>query len=237
MYIYFLDSDSESQDTFHSLIPWVQSLDCTPVINIPPFELLRALSPKSRVLIFLDTRYNGTGFALADEIRHAAPLCHIVFLSAYAEDMSFCFRNLLRPSGFLLKPLGDLEMQSIIRAVLRRDSPLDETRAEKICLSAQDFKRTVAISDILYFSTRGKKLICRMTDGEIISFYGTLKSLETRYAGNFIRCHSGFLANRDLVLGMKKGALDMKNCSESLPVSKKYRPRITEFLQKEDESS
>ena len=232
MYIYFLDSDSESLDAIHALTPWLQALDCTPVINLPPVELLETLPSQSHSLVFLNTRYNGTGFALAESIRRAAPLCHIVFLSAYAEDMSFCFRNLLRPSGFLLKPVESDEIQSIVRAVLRQDSADEEGRAEKICLSAQNFKRTVDISDILYFSTRGKKLICRTVDGETISFYGTLKALEKRYAGNFIRCHSGFLANRDLVLGLKKGMLQLKKCSEDLPVSKKYRPFIADFLQK-----
>ncbi len=233
MYIYFLDSDSESLDTIHALAPYLQALDCTPVINLPPVELLETLPSQSRFLVFLDTRYNGTGFALAEAIRKAAPLCHIVFLSAYAEDMSFCFRNLIRPSGFLLKPVESEEIQHIVRAVLRQDTADEEGRAEKICLSAQDFKRTVEISNILYFSTLGKKLICRTVDGETIAFYGTLKALEKRYAGNFIRCHSGFLANRDLVLGIKKGMLQLKKCSESLPVSKKYRPFIAAFLQRD----
>lgn len=233
MYIYFQDSDSESLDAILSLSPRLAALDCTPVINLPPVELLASLPPRHASLVFLDTRYNGAGFALAESIRKTAPLCHIVFLSAYAEDMSFCFRNLLRPSGFLLKPVSCDEIFSIIRAVLRQDAGEEEGRAEKICLSAQDFKRTIDVSEILYFSTRGKKLICRTTDGETVSFYGTLKALEKRYAGNFIRCHSGFLANRDLVLEMKKGELYLKKCSEALPVSKKYRPHIAAFLQNE----
>lgn len=230
MKIYCMDSDADTLDLLHSILPLLQSEGCSLRINIPAAELLNALSSEKSSVVFLDTRHAGGGFSLAKAIRGVSDTCHIVFMSAHVEDMSFCFKNLIRPSGFILKPACETELLEIIRSVLQKTRGTAAARVESICLSAQNFQRTLAVGDILYFSTRGKKLVCRTRDGESIEFYGTIKALAARYAGNFIRCHSGFLANRDYVRGMHKGMLEMKNCTEALPVSKRHRAEISAFL-------
>ncbi len=227
MHIYFLDTDAEMLDTIHALRPWLHKQGCTISINLSPSELLQALSQNVPALIFLDTRYHASGFSLAHALRQANPFCHLVFLSAFPEDMSFCLQNLLRPSGFLLKPTRGSELQSLIVAVLKLTSV---RKTDTICISSQIFKRTLPTNQILYFSTQGKKLICRTIEGETIPFYGTLKSLSQKYDGDFIRCHSGFLANRNLIAGIYKGMLQLKNCRESLPISKKYKSSVLAFL-------
>ncbi len=230
MKIYFFDSEAENLDIIHALLPLLQSKNCTVGINVPPAELLTALPDEKSIVVFLDTRYQGTGFSFAKTIREVSENCHIVFMSAHAEDMSFCFKNLIRPSGFILKPTSESEILEVIRTVLQKNRQTASDRVEKIYITTQGFKRTLSVQDIIYFSTRGKKLVCRTLDGEAIEFYGTIKSLSARYTANFIRCHSGFLANREMIRGIKKGMLEMKNCTESLPISKKHRAEISVFL-------
>ncbi len=230
MHIFYMDSDVDTLNVFHSIIPLLQSETCTFRINVSKKELFDTLLSEKTSIIFLDTRHDDGGFSLAKAIREFSDTCHIVFLSDHVEDMSFCFKNLIRPSGFILKPAGEAEFLEIIRSVLQQNCGTVAARVDKICLSAQNFQRILAVGDILYFSTRGKKLVCRTREGENIEFYGTIKNLSSRYAGNFIRCHSGFLANRDYIRGMHKGMLELKNCTELLPISKRHRAEISAFL-------
>ncbi len=234
MYIYFLDTDKESVDTIHMLLPRLGEMGCTVSINPPNAELLQAISGKDPVLVLMDTRYQGKGITLARTIRKAAPGCHIAFMSAYPEDMPFCMQHLLCPSAFILKPADKDELTFLITAILQKQRG---GRTEKICLNTQLYKRIVNIGDILYFSTRNKKLLCRTVEGETIFFYGTIKALAEQYGGDFIRCHSGFLANRGYILGVQKGMLQLRNCKESLPISKKYKPDVTDFLKYSSKSS
>lgn len=230
MKIYFFDNDNETINTFQALLPKLRHKECTEHINIPSSVFLNMLANDKSGIVFLDTRNTDVqSFALAKNIRSISENIHIVFMSSHIEDMPFCLKNLLRPSGFLLKPIDENDFLAIINSVLKSKQKSTK-KVEKICISTHSSKRTLNVKDILYFSTQGKKIICRTIDGEILPFYDTITALAERYADDFIRCHSGFLANRHWVLGMKKGMLEIKNCDENLPVSKKYRPVVSTFL-------
>lgn len=230
--ICFFDKDAEKSESIKALGLKMQRKGCTVSLNMPENVFFDTLSTEHSVLIFLDTRYMcvGESFAFARRIREYSDTAHIVFMSSQPEDMSFCFKNLIRPSGFLLKPVCEAELSEIVFSVLDR---IAQRSAARISISTHTVKRTLSLKDILYFSTVGKKLLLRTQDGEEVIFYGTMKGLEEKYAADFIRCHSGFLANRSYILGIRSGMLQLRNCRECLPISKKYRHTVTEFLKTE----
>ena len=146
-----------------------------------------------------------------------------MFMSLYPEDMPLCFKNLIRPSGFLLKPIAPPEISELLHSISQHERKTAKTNI--IHISTREYKYNIEINKILYLSTVGKKLYVKMTNGEKLEFYGTLSALEKEY-DNFVRCHSGFLVNKLYIKGIKRGEVELVGCSETLPVSKKYKSVI-----------
>lgn len=226
MIIFCFDSDKNTESIFKNLIK-ESSVDIRDFhFNENPNQISFD-SPSSGYLFFIDTRTfikKQNGFAFAAKLRKRFPDCHIVFMSLYPEDVLFSFKNLVRPSGFMLKPIVQQEVLSFINTVETYERNIDKEKT--ILISTREIKRNLHISKIAYFSTRGKKLYCRVSNGEQLEFYGTLSKLEEEYQEDFIRCHSGFLVNRSYIKGVKKGELELLNCNETIPVSKKYKKQV-----------
>ncbi len=204
-------------------------------IKIRPSEnILSSVNEAAKsttVIFFIDTRLHGktyNSFSLASSIRQKFPDCHIVFASQYQEDMPFCFKNFIRPSAFLLKPLAVSEVSALINEVSNLKKK--KTPGTYIYVSTRNCKRGIEVGSILYFATCGKKLCCYLADGEKVEFYGTIAYYESNYSENFIRCHSGFLVNRQFIKGLKNGELELYGADETLPISRKYKAAVMECM-------
>lgn len=183
------------------------------------------------IVFFLDTRLHTkkhNSFSLALFFREKLPHCHIVFMSSYQEDMHFCLKNLIRPSGFLLKPLSQSEIITIISSV--ENTNRRQSRSKTLYISTHEFKRAIDINNVVYFSTSGKKLLCITSTGERIEFYGTIADLEKRFSEDLVRCHQGFLVNKLFIKEIRKGEIELDVLSETIPVSQKYRHSVLERI-------
>ncbi|MBQ7718217.1 MAG: response regulator transcription factor [Clostridia bacterium] len=231
MNIYFFDEDSLNLKHIYSVAMKLKRRGYEVYINIPSGNMLGILKENGDNVIFIDTRLSAEGgsFAIAQAIRACSDSTHIIFMSSHIEDMSFCFKNLMRPSGFLLKPVDETEVSEIVDKIVNKIKKKKRLE-DMLYISTHEYKRTVNIDQILYFATFGKKILCKTSGGESIEFYSTIKSLEKRFSKDFIRCHNGFLANKKMITGLNKGMLKIKNCEETIPVSKTYKQAVELFL-------
>lgn len=231
MIIYCFDNDKSTETLIKNSVNAIGISDCTFFFN----EKMSNINYESgsEVLAFIDTRIHGrkqNSFSLAGILRDKLKDCHIIFMSSFPEDMVHCFKNLIRPSGFLLKPIAPAEIAGIISSVdgLNRRN----NRIQSVTISTHDYKRSIEISKLLYFSTNNKKVFCRLINGEKIEFYGTISNLEKTYSEDFVRCHSGFLVNRKYIKALFKGELELSECEEKIPVSRKYKQQIEDEVKK-----
>ena len=232
MNIFFFDNDKFSIKTMKTIGQRITAREVNVNINMPLGDLIFALHSGEETVVFIDTRFSAANgsFFLAKTIRAQSPDCHIVFMSSYIEDMSFCLRNLIRPSGFLLKPLNKSEVNEIINQISEESKRHKNRSNEKLYISTQEIKKTIKTDNVLFFTTSGKKILCKTADGENVEFYSTIKELESKYCDSFIRCHSGYLVNKNMISEYSKGMILIKNSCETLPVSKKYKRSIMSFL-------
>lgn len=230
MLIFCFDNDEESVNVIKTSIS-------KSGINIPLHmgenisSIIKLTENDPCCIIFIETRLHGkrqNSFSIAISLREKLPESHIVFISSYPEDMAFCFKNLVRPSGFLLKPLILTEVTAIINAV--NEAYRQKAKPKTFFISTHEFKRKIDISKVVYFSTSGKKLFCRTVTGEKIEFYGTITALSERFSEDFIRCHSGFLVNKLYIKGLKKGELELEGISDTIPVSQKYKNLLMKYI-------
>lgn len=222
MIVFCFDSDKKTENIFRDII---DSND----IGVEKFyfndkpESVAFSGDAGSIVAFIDTRIQEkkrNSFFLAVRFREKYPDSHIVFMSLYPEDMPLCFKNLIRPSGFLLKPIAPSEISELLHSISQHERKTAKTNI--IHISTREYKYNIDINKVLYLSTVGKKLYVKMTNGEKLEFYGTLSAFEKEY-DNFVRCHSGFLVNKLYIKGIKRGEVELVGCSETLPVSKKYK--------------
>ncbi len=231
MKVCFFDDSAEGIKTIRAYCDSHCRENISYSLNPDLTDFFRDLDSCGISLIFLDTRVvRGSlgSFELAKKIREASFCVHIVFMSAYYEDMPFCFQNLIRPSGFLLKNSTANDIDSILNAVTAADS-VPETSAVKISVRAGGEQFSFSTDEIMYFTTIGKKLALKTSDCQTVEFYGTLKDIESKYSEYFLRCHSGFLVNKKYIRRFSKSSIKLKNSAEELPVSKKYVKNVTNF--------
>lgn len=224
MTILYFDKNDESQNVIRELVSEGKIKNCRFFANENVSNAITQAQNSDAVVAFIDTRLHGkrqNGFSIAAAIREQLPKSHIVFMSSYQEDMVFCLKNLIRPSAFLLKPLSRSEILSLFNSID------EEIRRKKSCdvfsVSTHEYRRSFEVGKIVYFSTFGKKLILKTSDGEKVEFYGTIRELEDKFDGRFIRCHSGFLVNKTFIKGIRKGEIELFGFDELIPISKKYK--------------
>ncbi|MBE7051422.1 MAG: response regulator transcription factor [Ruminococcaceae bacterium] len=225
MVVYCFDNDKSTETLIKSVIPANEMQNVEFHFN----DKISAIhsAPGSDTIAFIDTRIHGkrqNGFSLAMLLREKLKDCHIVFMSLYPEDMALCFKNLIRPSGFLLKPLSKSEVSAIYYAV---DAHIKRhNRSRTFVISTHDYKRCIELDKIAYFSTSSKKLFCRLNNNERIEFYGTITDLEKKFGDDFTRCHSGFLVNKQYIKAVRRNEMELLDCTETIPISKRYKPLI-----------
>lgn len=225
MIIFCFDTDCRNEEVFRNAFKSGDVVVHQFYFN-PKLIEEKVFSNGCNIVVFIDTRVNTKGknaFWFAIHFRERFPECHIVFTSHFPEDMAYCFKNLIRPSGFLLNPISSSEISLVLSDINQLESK--NKRRNTIPIVTREYKYNIEISKIIYFATIGKKLGLKLVDGKTLEFYGTISKLEREY-DSFVRCHSGFLVNKMYVKGIKKGELELIGCDETLPISKKYRTII-----------
>ena len=150
-------------------------------------------------LLFIDWKLpDGTGLALAKELRLRDPAPTVVFVSAYKEYVFDSFEA--APFRYLVKPVSDELMTKTLDSFLEyfdRDCTIAIPTLEK-----QQFLR---LSDIIYIESDKKHAIVRFNAPESAEcrFYEATKSL-AELSGiirspRFFRTHKSYLVNMDYI--------------------------------------
>ncbi|MGM9551230.1 MAG: LytR/AlgR family response regulator transcription factor [Clostridia bacterium] len=234
MYVFCFDGvESPFQEILKSTVLAMKNEDIRFYVNESIANIIKLAPEDYKSVFFIDTRIRvrkQSGFFLAASLREKFPRCHIVFISSHPEDMSLCLKNLLRPSGFILKPSSNFEVSALLGEI--GENIRKQTRAKMLYISTHEFKRSINVDNIVYFATSGKKLFCKTVLGEELEFYETITNLQNRFGDMLLRCHHGFLVNKLYIKGTHKGSIELDCLDETLPISEKYRKEVMEYVKK-----
>ncbi|MDD2483871.1 MAG: LytTR family DNA-binding domain-containing protein [Eubacteriales bacterium] len=90
----------------------------------------------------------------------------------------------------------------------------------------------VRMEDIVYFEKELRKIHLH-TEEDVLSFYGSFRSLDERLDERFCRCHYSFVVNLEKVKAVSRYRLNLDN-GEILTVSQRFYPntrkQYTAFL-------
>lgn len=91
-------------------------------------------------------------------------------------------------------------------------------------------------AEVYYLEARDKKIIVHMREQEL-SFYSSLQKLEKNLPEYFIRCHRSYIVNFMFIQKVDlTNSIFYLNEKAVIPISQKYKVRLTKILQKYKDS-
>ena len=153
----------------------------------------------------------------------------IIFISHNNLSIVSIMKKFICPAGyFLLDEVN--EATNFLFDVLKAEENMTSEQEPSMEVICQYERITIPISNVIYFMACNKKINCKLTDGEVIEFYGTLAQIEEFYGGFLLRSHAGYLINKSkiLMINYTKNVINVSN-NETIPISRKYRPVVKAY--------
>lgn len=167
-------------------------------------------------LIYLDIQMeNGDGITAAKNIRKVDENVLFIFVSGYEKYALELFR--LDVFEFIKKPFDDKIFGEVFLKANKKI--VNKNFYYLFHYSGNEFK--VPYSDIMYFESRGRKILIHMSNGEINSFNGKLSDIEKELSEGkvpFLRVHQSYLVNYHQIRSRNRKEVRL-NDNSVLPIS------------------
>ena len=160
-------------------------------------------------IIFLDIELPKIdGISVGKKIREdiCDEITKIIYISSQTNYAVELFD--IRPLNFLTKPIKWEKLKGVIKTALR----LIEQGNIYFNYQYQYEDYRVQIKDIIFFSSKGRKITIHLINGYTKEFNGKLKEIaEELGKKDFLLIHKSFLVNRDHVVDYRYDAMTMSN--------------------------
>lgn len=190
-------------------------------------DLLRCLTETSRTynLLLLDILMEElNGIALAEKIRENDAETAIVFISASPDFALHGYR--VHAWQYILKPVDAALLKDLLRTLYREKAAL-----KQIALSTGSGKTRIALEEILYLETSGRKVAVCLREKRVLTTLKLGELLERLDSKHLVRCHQSFALNIKHVRELKKTSAILSD-GRVVPVSRAYEKNTQKtFLQ------
>ena len=155
-------------------------------------EGIMQLKPTIAFLDIVDRNDEDAGFRLAKLFRSACAYGHVVFVTGFSGKQGLALQDLIRPSGFLTKPVVRHELQRLLENIAFTYA--DETT---ILVRKGGRSERLRVEDIIYVERIRRKLMvytasrcCEITG----TIEGTMQALSAR-SPHFLQVDRGIIVN------------------------------------------
>lgn len=222
-------SEQEIQSVIESMILQIfkeYSLLCEIDVFGGGKECCENIEKEKYDIIFLDIElFDISGVEVGRYIRTGLQdeMLQIAYVSAKQEYAMELFEY--RPINFLLKPLSLEKIRCVIDKYLVLMKQMEQVFAYK---KGTKYCR-VLISEIYYFSSRGRKVTIAYEGGKE-EFYGTLKKISERVEGKyFLYVHQSFIINYHYIRKMEYEQVTLFD-GTVIPISQSRRKKVRQIF-------
>lgn len=171
------------------------------------------------------------GMTVAGKLRELDEHVPLVFVTNMAQFAIKGYK--VGAMDFLVKPVGYFDFSLELKKISRIK---ERSSGDFIWLTASGALKRVPLADISYVEIMNHNVSVH-TDGEVISFRGTLKEIEEKLAGKFFsRCDNCFIVSLRRVAGVEGDIVHMDS-GEELHISrlrkKNFLADLTAFIASE----
>lgn len=189
-------------------------------------------------LVLMDVRMPGVhGLAAAQQLAESSHPPAVIFTTAYDQHALAAFEA--NAVDYLLKPIRKERLlkalqkaQVLSRAQLQALTAVDEG-GECLTASHRGVMERIPLAQVVYLTADSKYVRVRHEAGEAL-IEDSLKSIEERYPGRFLRVHRATLVVPSRIAGLVKGVegpeLTLMGLAERLPVSRRHLPAVRQQL-------
>jgi DNA-binding LytR/AlgR family response regulator len=175
-------------------------------------------------LIFLDIEFPGmSGIELGSKIRrYFKNITQIIFISVRQDYAMELFD--IQPFNFLVKPLKKDKFFSCLTKFMMY-------YAESNCFfeyTYENLKHRIAVNEIIYFKSYGKKLLMHTTKKDIY-IYGKITDIKDELKHRFIITKRGIAVNIHHITNINFTMLELTDGS-SIGISRNYREEVRDRL-------
>lgn len=229
-HIIICDKDLSFREEFHDLLEQVTQnlfMECC-ITQCKETEQVKEILKKKPVdLLFLGIELEkGLGFEFGKHLREN--LCNfdtqIVYVSEKTEYAMELFET--TPLGFLLKPISEENLQSLMERFLKKQ----KARNAVFCFKDGKIAGTLLYNEIFYFQSTLRK-IAIFTADNAKEFYGKLDDIEKQLPEYFVRIHKSYIVNTRFVMKYRYDSVSLSN-GQSLPISRSYKEQAQANLKK-----
>ncbi|TDY03738.1 LytR/AlgR family response regulator transcription factor [Thiohalophilus thiocyanatoxydans] len=194
-------------------------------------------------IVLLDIRMPGMdGMEAATHLNKLANPPAIIFTTAYDQYALAALKN--HAVDYLLKPIKQQQLQralqaatQLTRAQLQSLAQLQEEHADapqNISARVQGGVRLIPVNEVLCFLAEDKYVTVSYRGGEVL-IEESLKSLEHKFADQFIRVHRNALVARRYIKELRKDPqgrmrLYLQHGEKNLEVSRRHLPAIRQLI-------
>lgn len=198
-------------------------------------ECIQQLKKNPPDLLFMDIEMPGiTGFEVLKILDNQN--CMVVFTTAHAKHAIKAID--FKPEAYLLKPIMEDELISVVNSLHSKFNPVKEHRlTDKLAISTTEEIELIPHQDIIYAKANNNYTDLYIKDQKNKLVSKTLKVIEEKLPeDSFFRTHKSYLVNLNHIAKYRKaegGVLIMSNGDE-LPVSSIKKEELLSLIQTVD---
>ena len=210
---------------------------------------LEACQSQSADVVLLDIRMPGM-----DGLETARHLCEleqppaVIFTTAFDDYAVDAFAT--GAAGYLLKPIRRTRLETALNSASRLTRAQvaalaaqtgDSAARRHICVRRSDGLKLIPVSDVLYFRADQKYVTVRHSGGEEL-IDESLRALSEELGESFIRIHRNTLVSAAFLESIQRDEdghyqAKLRNCEESLPISRRLVAQVRRRMRESGEST
>jgi len=193
-------------------------------------------------VVLMDIRMPGVDGLQAAEVLSAETLPPaVIFVTAYDEHALQALEN--RAVDYLLKPIRKERLEKALNKIAAVTRPqmdklhaLETSEAEKDYISAS-FRggvKRIAVDQVIFFLADQKYVVARYSEGDAL-LEESLRALESRFSGRFVRIHRNALVARNRLTGLEKESdgrcfATLQGIDQKLEISRRHLAEVRRLL-------
>ena len=231
------DESIVSKDIQHSLKKLGYNIVGASATGEKAIELASSERPD---VVLMDIMLKGemNGIEAADRIKKDLSI-PIIFLTAYADELTLSKAKVTQPYGYILKPFKEIDLHTTIEMAIYKHSKEQEVVKERDLLysiieNKEKNKEHIFVksnsklvklktTDVFYIEAL-KDYVVIHTNDKRYTIHSTMKDIEQKMGNEeFLRVHRSYIIRLDKIATIEQPNLTLENVDKLIPIGGSYK--------------